>query len=58
MYTAVEEQMLDYYKKGLISEKDYTSAVINTLQAKVKGLINRIDLIVYNDEVKAMFVEK
>ena len=58
MYTAVEEQMLDYYKKGLISEKDYTSAVINTLQAKIKGLINRIDLIVYNDEVKAMFVEK
>ena len=58
MYTAVEEQMLDYYKKGLISEKDYTSATINTLQAKVKGLINRIDLIVYNDEVKAMFVEK
>lgn len=58
MYTAVEEQMLDYYKKGLISEKDYTSAVINTLQAKVKGLINRIDFIVYNDEVKAMFVEK
>ena len=50
--------MLDYYKKGLISEKDYTSATINTLQAKVKGLINRIDLIVYNDEVKAMFVEK
>ena len=58
IYTAVEEQMLDYYKKGLISEKDYTSAVINTLQAKVKGLINRIDFIVYNDEVKAMFVEK
>ena len=58
MYSAVEEQMLDYYKKGLISEKDYTSATINTLQAKVKGLINRIDLIVYNDEVKAMFVEK
>ena len=58
MYSSVEEQMLDYYKKGLISEKDYTSATINTLQAKVKGLINRIDLIVYNDEVKAMFVEK
>ena len=58
MYSAVEAEMLDYYKKGLISEKDYTSATINTLQAKVKGLINRIDLIVYNDEVKAMFVEK
>ena len=58
MYSAVEAEMLDYYNKGLISEKDYTSATINTLQAKVKGLINRIDLIVYNDEVKAMFVEK
>ena len=57
MYSAVEKEMLDYYNKGLISEKDYKSATINTLQAKVKGLINRIDLIVYNDEVKAMFVE-
>ncbi|MBP5603418.1 MAG: hypothetical protein J6X78_11900 [Treponema sp.] len=57
MYLAVEAEMLDYYKRGLISEKDYTAAVINTLQAKVKGLVNRIDLIVYNDDVKAMFVE-
>ena len=57
MYAAVEKNMLDYYNRGLISEKDYTSAVINTLQTRVKGIMNRIDLIVYNDEVKAMFVE-
>ena len=41
----------------MISEKDYSAATINTLQSKVKGIMNRIDLIVYNDEVKAMFVE-
>ena len=57
MYSAVEKEMLSYYKNGLISEKDYSAATINTLQSKVKGIMNRIDLIVYNDEVKAMFVE-
>ena len=57
MYASVEKSMKDYYNRGLISEKDYTSAQINTLQAYVKQLTNRIDLIVYNDEVKAMFVE-
>ena len=57
MYADVEKEMLDYYKRGFISERDYVSATINTIQSKVKGLINRIDLIVYNDEVKAKFVE-
>ena len=57
LYSSIEKNMLDYYKRGLISEKDYSSAQINTLQTYVKQLINRIDLIVYNDEVKAMFVE-
>ena len=57
MYASVENNMKDYYNRGLISEKDYTSAQINTMQAYVKQLTNRIDLIVYNDEVKAMFVE-
>ena len=57
MYASVEKNMKDYYNRGLISEKDYASAQINTMQAYVKQLTNRIDLIVYNDEVKAMFVE-
>lgn len=57
MYASVEKNMKDYYNRGLISEKDYTSSQINTLQAYIKQLTNRIDLIVYNVEVKAMFVE-
>ena len=57
MYADVEKEMLDYYKRGFISERDYVSATINTIQSKVKGLINRIDLIVYNDDVKTKFVE-
>ena len=57
MYASVEINMKDYYNRGLISEKDYTSAQINTLQAYVKKLTNLIDLIIYNDEVKAMLVE-
>lgn len=57
MYADVEKEMLDYYKRGFISEGDYVSATINTIQSKVKDLINRIDLIVYNDDIKAKFVE-
>ena len=57
MYADVEKEMLDYYKRGFISERDYVSATIKTIQSEVKGLINRIDLIVYNDDVKAKFVE-
>ena len=57
MYVQVEEQMKDYYNRGLISEQDYTSAKINTLQAEVKNLINQIDMIVYNDDINTMFVE-
>ena len=57
MYADVEKEMLNYYKRGFISERDYVSATINTIQSKVKGLINRIDLIVYNDDVKTKFVE-
>ena len=57
MHADVEKEMLDYYKRGFISERDYVSATIKTIQSEVKGLINRIDLIVYNDDVKAKFVE-
>ena len=57
MYSDIENEMLNYYNRGIISEKEYASATINTLKSKVQSLINRIDLIVYNDEVKALFVE-
>ena len=57
MYVKVEESMKDYYKKGLVSEKEYSSAQNNTIQAKVKQISGYIDLIIYNNEVTAMFVE-
>ena len=57
MYVSVEKEMLNYYKNGYISEREYSSAVINTIQSRVNGLINQLDLIIYNDEVKSMFVE-
>lgn len=57
MYVSVEKEMLNYYKQGYISEREYSSAVINTIQSRVNGLINQLDLIIYNDEVKSMFVE-
>ena len=57
MYEKVEENMKSYYDRGLISEKDYSSACNSTIQAKVKQISGYIDLIIYNNEVIAMFVE-
>ena len=57
MYEKVEENMKNYYDRGLISEKDYSSACNTTVQAKVKQISGYIDLIIYNNEVNAMFVE-
>ncbi len=57
MYQKVEENMKSYYDRGLISEKDYSSACNSTVQAKVKQISGYIDLIIYNNEVTAMFVE-
>jgi hypothetical protein len=57
MYQKVEENMKSYYDRGLISEKDYSSACNSTVQAKVKQISGYIDLIIYNNEVSAMFVE-
>ena len=57
MYQKVEENMKSYYDRGLISEKDYSSACNSTIQAKVKQISGYIDLIIYNNEVTAMFVE-
>ena len=57
MYEKVEENMKSYYDRGLISEKDYSSACNSTVQARVKQISGYIDLIIYNNEVNAMFVE-
>ncbi|MCR4900134.1 MAG: TolC family protein [Treponema sp.] len=57
MYEKVEANMKSYYDRGLISEKDYSSACNSTVQAKVKQINGYIDLIIYNNEVNAMFVE-
>ena len=57
MYEKVEANMKSYYDRGLISEKDYSSACNSTIQARVKQISGYIDLIIYNNEVSAMFVE-
>jgi hypothetical protein len=57
MYEKVEANMKSYYDRGLISEKDYSSACNTTVQAKVKQISGYIDLIIYNNEVSALFVD-
>lgn len=56
MYKNVENNMSSYYERGLVSQKDYVSAQNSTVQARVKQLGGFIDLIIYNNEVNAMFV--
>ena len=56
MYKNVENNMSSYYERGLVSQKDYVSAQNSTVQARVKQLGGFIDLIIYNNEVSAMFV--
>lgn len=57
MYESLENDMLKWYNQGVITESEYLSAKVNRQQASVTKIINLIDMIVYNCEIKTMFVE-
>ena len=56
MYVSLEKDLATWYKNGIISESEYLSAKTSLNQYKVETEINKIDLLIYNDEVKANFV--
>ena len=57
MYETLENDMLKWYNQGVITESEYLSAKVNRQQASVNKIINLIDMIMYNSEIKTMFVE-
>lgn len=58
MYAALEKDMANFYKQGIISESEYISARINSRSYAVRKIINAIDFIIYNDNIVTMFVEE
>ena len=58
MYEELEKDLAAWYKNGVISESEYLSAKTNYNQYKVQTIINKINLLIYNDEVKSNFVQK
>ena len=44
-----------YYKQGIISQSEWRAAVVNKENARIKNLVTRLDMIVYNNETKLLF---
>ncbi|MCR5217942.1 hypothetical protein [Treponema sp.] len=56
MYSTLEKDMASYFKKGIITESEYKSAQVNKENYRIKLLINALELIIYNNETRTMFV--
>lgn len=57
LYEETEKEMLKWYKQGVITESEYLSAKVNHHKAIVDQIKNKFDILVYNIEVKIMFIE-
>lgn len=57
LYTDVERDMKQNFDAGFITESAYLSSKTSREDYRINMLINDIDLIIYNDEVKLLFVE-
>ncbi len=58
LYKNLEDDMLKWYRQGIITESEYLSAKVNRQKSSVLQIVNYIDLIVYNSEIKSMFVDE
>lgn len=57
LYQKNEEDLLKYYKMGIVTQSEYYSAMNNRQLYEVKMIINKIKFIVYNNDVKSQFVD-
>ena len=55
MYTQLAADMEKWYSQGLVTESDLNDAVNNREKARLNVMLNAIDLLIYNDEVKLLF---
>ena len=52
---SLEEDMLSWYKMGVITESKYLSARVSREEYEVLKIINLIDMLLYNDTVSSYF---
>ncbi|WP_407426937.1 hypothetical protein [Treponema sp.] len=56
MYSQLEYDMDNWLKQGSVTKSDYLDAANNRDKAQMNILINAVEKIIYNNEVKLMFV--
>lgn len=57
-YIALEKDMSRWLSQGIVTENNYLDTVNNKEKARINVLTNAIDLLIFNADVKLMFVEK
>ncbi|MBR1723000.1 MAG: hypothetical protein IJ727_11055 [Treponema sp.] len=57
MYSQLEYDMDKWLEQGSVTKSDYMDAANNRENARINMLINAVEKIIYNTEVKMMFVE-
>ncbi|MCR4742996.1 MAG: hypothetical protein K5866_09035 [Treponema sp.] len=58
MYESLSNQLKEAFDAGLIAESQYLSALSQVKSYKVNLLTNKIDLIIYNNELLTLFVNE
>ena len=56
MYSKLEFDMDAWLKQGIVTESDYLDAANNRDKARINMLITAVEKIIYNNEVKLLFV--
>lgn len=55
MYSQLEQDMSALYRQGIVTESEWLDARDNRDKTQINQLINAIDVIIFNDEIKLMF---
>ncbi|MBQ9539643.1 MAG: TolC family protein [Treponema sp.] len=56
LYKSLEADTLKWYKAGMVTEGEYRSAQTNMRNYRIQMMINDLELLIYNAEVKLLFV--
>ncbi len=58
MYEDLEKDMSKLYKQGYVNKNDYLAAQNSLNSSVIKKIMNRIDFIIYDDDVLLNFVKE
>ena len=56
MYEDLEKDMAKLYKQGYVNKNDYLAAKNSLNSSVIKKIINRIDFIIYSEDILLNFV--